>query len=309
MSDLINTLQFFAAGGPGAAASAPGAAADTGVTTADAGRTDDQPGLSRELSGTQRPGQTDGTPGGEDWDSFMSRPENRSRLQSMMAERGKKAGEALRLAAQERERLAPLLAALAEQYGVAAGENGPDLAALERAVNARGARPSDTAEPPPAPGGAANPGEVGTADAESDPDAAQDGEPESEPDAAREARETFLQRHFLNLRRQAEALRAVFPDFSLERELCNPAFLRLTSPEGGLSVEDAFFSLHHREVLEQQAEAVARRVKADLAAAIRSGARPRENGLTAAAPARSTPDLHGMARAERLQYSRERYPG
>ena len=171
MSDLINTLQFFAAGGPGAAASAPGAAADTGVTTADAGRTDDQLGLSRELSGTQRPGQTDGTPGGEDWDSFMSRPENRSRLQSMMAERGKKAGEALRLAAQERERLAPLLAALAEQYGVTAGENGPDLAALERAVNARGARPSDTAEPPPAPGGAANPGEVGTADAESDPDA------------------------------------------------------------------------------------------------------------------------------------------
>ena len=63
--------------------------------------------------------------------------------------------------------------------------------------------------------------------------------------------------HYAKLAEQAEALKQRIPDFDLQKELFNPndnRFLRMTSPEGGLDVETAYFAIHHRE-LEPQAMA------------------------------------------------------
>ena len=46
-------------------------------------------------------------------------------------------------------------------------------------------------------------------------------------------------------------MRRLYPDFSLDKELQNPNFLRLTSPDVGISVEDAYYAVHHRELAPQ----------------------------------------------------------
>ena len=127
----------------------------------------------------------------------------------------------------------------------------------------------------------------------------------TEPDSAREA---MLRRHFAGMLRQAERLREVFPDFDLHRELEDPEFLRRTLPESGMSVEDAFYSLHHGEILRRQAEAVALRSRADAAAALRLGERPRENGSSSSAAALGAPDLRHMSRRDKIAYIRAKYP-
>ena len=58
----------------------------------------------------------------------------------------------------------------------------------------------------------------------------------------------FLHRHFENLARQADELRKTYPDFDLMKEMENETFKRLTMPNSGLSVEAAYFAVHHKEL-------------------------------------------------------------
>ena len=67
--------------------------------------------------------------------------------------------------------------------------------------------------------------------------------------------EEFEQReHFKNLWNQGEELKKIYPNFDLMEELKNETFFRLTQPNSGLSVSDAFYAIHHSE-LEPQAMA------------------------------------------------------
>lgn len=59
-----------------------------------------------------------------------------------------------------------------------------------------------------------------------------------------------LQKHVAGVRAQAEELQKLFPNFSLEEEMKNPDFIRLTKP-GGISVKQAFFALHGEEMVPQ----------------------------------------------------------
>lgn len=121
------------------------------------------------------------------------------------------------------------------------------------------------------------------------------------PEANREQRidETLEQRfitHLEELQRQAAALKAVFPGLDLQQELKNPVFVRLTAPGVGLSVEDAYYAVHRKEL---QAAAMAA-AQAQVSQAIASGAmRPRENGLSGQAPAVSTFDYRSATKEQR----------
>lgn len=57
------------------------------------------------------------------------------------------------------------------------------------------------------------------------------------------------------LHQQEEALRRSVPDFDLAREMKNPTFLRLTAPHTGLSLEEAYYAVHHRELGQRLAQA------------------------------------------------------
>ena len=92
-----------------------------------------------------------------------------------------------------------------------------------------------------------------------------------------------LRLHFSGLEKQAEAIKSAFPDFDLRAELNDPVFVRLTSPMVGLSVEDAYYAIHHREITEAGARAAAQM----LGNSVQAGRNmPNENGSIQ----RGTPD-------------------
>ncbi len=96
--------------------------------------------------------------------------------------------------------------------------------------------------------------------------------------------DTRLRNHYDGLVRQAEQLRAKFPDFNLRSEMQNPVFVRLTAPETGISLEDAYYTVHRRQIQHSAMEAASRETASRISNAIRSGtARPVENGTAATA--------------------------
>jgi hypothetical protein len=114
-------------------------------------------------------------------------------------------------------------------------------------------------------------------------------------------RREAVNQHYQGLVRQAEEFKKVFPRFDLNEELKNEQFLRLTSPAVGLSIEDAYHAVHHRELGAQQMAYGMQRAQRQMAQTIMAnGNRPREGGMGTQAAA---PDVkinpRGMSRKER----------
>ena len=112
---------------------------------------------------------------------------------------------------------------------------------------------------------------------------------------AAQARETDRYLAYRELQRQAERLEAEYPDFDLDRELENPAFVRLLN--SAVDVRTAYEVVHHQEL---------RRREAQLA---RNAARPQENGLAAAPAALSRPDPRALSPQERKALRRRAAKG
>lgn len=112
----------------------------------------------------------------------------------------------------------------------------------------------------------------------------------------------LMRNHFSKLTQQAEELRKTFPDFDLRAELQNPEFFRLTSPEVGISVEDAFYTLHGKELAAASMKAGMERAQQQLGQTIRAqGMRPIEGAAHGQGqPAAQAPmDFSHMTRRER----------
>ena len=109
---------------------------------------------------------------------------------------------------------------------------------------------------------------------------------------AEQAAQSGIWEHLRSLERQGEELRRQVPGFDLRSELENPVFLRLTAPGVGVSVADAYYVVHRRE-LQEAAER-------KMANAIRAGSlRPRENGINNQAPAVTTFDYRRASKEQR----------
>lgn len=103
--------------------------------------------------------------------------------------------------------------------------------------------------------------------------------------------------HIRSLARQGQALRGSIPGFDLRKELSDPMFARLTSPQVGLSVEDAYYALHRRELQ----QAAARMTAGSISRAIQAGQmRPRENSGAQAGSVQTT-DYSRASREQREQ--------
>lgn len=101
--------------------------------------------------------------------------------------------------------------------------------------------------------------------------------------AQQEAEETLeqqrIQQHFNSLVSQGEKLKAVFPKFDLAEELKNPTFARLTAPSSGLSLEDAYYAVHRKEIQEASVRITAQKTAQQISNSIQAGQRrPIENG-------------------------------
>lgn len=133
---------------------------------------------------------------------------------------------------------------------------------------------------------------------------------------ARHAREIGaeirLREHYVRLAQQAEALKAVYPDFDLAREMQNPDFVRLTAPGVDIDPGTAYEIIHRRDLQKDVRAAERRRISR----AIQSGSyRPAENALAgshASTPVHTDPrnlstedrkDIHRrVARGERVTF-------
>jgi len=109
-----------------------------------------------------------------------------------------------------------------------------------------------------------------------------------------------FQNHIQMLEQQGQALKAVYPNFDLRTEMQNPVFARLTSPSGGLSVEQAFHAVHYKEIQAQSMQVAAQKTQEMISNAIQSGTnRPDETGTAAQAPSVSKFDYKNATPAQR----------
>lgn len=108
------------------------------------------------------------------------------------------------------------------------------------------------------------------------------------------------QQHFQRLEQQAAPLKAQFPGFDLRTELQNPVFERMTRPDSGLTVEDAYFAVHRKDIQQAQAQVIASQTAQAVSNAVRSNSRrPDESGASGQAPSVATFDYRKASKEER----------
>jgi len=116
----------------------------------------------------------------------------------------------------------------------------------------------------------------------------------------------MLRNHFQKLTQQAEELKQIFPGFDLIKEMEeNPEFARLTGPNVGVSVKDAFYALHGEQLAAESMKAGMERAQKQLGQTIRAqGMRPIEGAAHGQGqPAAQAPmDFRNMTRQERDKF-------
>ena len=99
----------------------------------------------------------------------------------------------------------------------------------------------------------------------------------AKPNTAQE--EETMREAFRQMHRQAMALRELMPNFDLDQEMRNPAFVRLVHPDVGLDVETAFRVAHGRELEPMLLNYAVREAARQMAQSVATGqTRPPENG-------------------------------
>ena len=123
---------------------------------------------------------------------------------------------------------------------------------------------------------------------------------------ARTVEDQKLRAHFDKITREGEALKKVFPKFDLKTELQNPAFARMTSPNVGISVEDAYYAVHRNEIQAAAMQATAQRTAQNISKSIQAGSRrPDEAGASGQAPSVTTFDYSKASREQRDAFKKD----
>lgn len=117
-----------------------------------------------------------------------------------------------------------------------------------------------------------------------------------------------IQQHFMKLQQQGEALKKMFPNFDLRTELQNPTFARMTSPNVGVSVEDAYHAVHRKEIMARGMQVAAQQTAQKISNSIQAGSRrPDENGTSGQAASVTAFDYSKASKAQRDALKRQIY--
>lgn len=204
------------------------------------------------------------------WDEIKADPEYNAEMQKMMQERVKKSKES----EEALGKVAPLLSVLAEKYGL--DPNNLDYDALTQAVYKDDGNFEDKA--------------------------LAEGKPidEVRQTAYQTLEQQKIQRHIQSLEQQGEALKQMFPNFDLRTELQNPAFARMTSPSVGISVEDAYYAVHRKEIQHAAMQVTAEKTAQKISNSIQAGQRrPDEHGTSGQAASVTKFDYSKASRDQR----------
>ena len=124
------------------------------------------------------------------------------------------------------------------------------------------------------------------------------------------AEDAAIKSHFDRLWQEAETFAQQVPGFDLAREMADDAFAALLSPRRGLTLEQAYFLRHGRELLSAAERVAEQRVSAALAASRRV---PAPLGTAAASPGGFRWDVADAKSREalkaRIRKGEKIYPG
>ncbi len=220
------------------------------------------------------------------WDDIMKDPEYNKQMQAVVQSRLRSA----KGAEESLQKMAPAIEVLARKYGLDPAN--PDYEALSKKINDDESYYEDKAL------------EMGVSIDEARK------LDQKKRDTARQQRQEAINLeqkkfpdHIMNLERQAEEMKKVFPKFDLRTELRNPIFARMTSPSGGVSVEDAYYAIHRKELQTATAQASAQATAKQISNAIQAGSRrPQENGTSGQAPSVTHFDYSKASPEQRKQF-------
>ena len=217
------------------------------------------------------------------WDEIMKDPEYNKEMQAIIKARLKSANGA----EEALGKMAPAIEVMARKYGLDA--KNMDYDALAKAINDDDAYYEDKAL------------EMGVSvETAKKVDQMERDNERQKAEEQRTLQEQKIQQHFVKLEQQAEAMKKVFPNFDLRTELKNPAFARMTSPNVGISVEDAYYAVHRNEIQTAAMQVTAQKTAEKISNAIASGSRrPNESGTSSQAPSVSTFDYRNASRDQR----------
>lgn len=123
--------------------------------------------------------------------------------------------------------------------------------------------------------------------------------------AEAERREMMRQEHFKNLQSQAEQMKQLYPGFDLEHELKDTRYFDLTTPEKGLSLEEAYMAIHGKEIMASAMQYAVERSAQKVAASVQSNSRrPSEAGVSRAQPIEVKSDPTKFTKADRSEIRR-----
>lgn len=218
------------------------------------------------------------------WDDIMKDPEYNKQMQAVVQSRLRSA----KGAEESLQKMAPAIEVLARKYGLDPAN--PDYEALSKKINDDESYYEDKAL------------EMGVSIDEARK------LDQKERDTARQQRQEAMnleqkkfQDHIMNLERQAEEMKKVFPKFDLRTELRNPTFAKLVS--FGVSVEDAHYATHRKELQTATAQASAQATAKQISNAIQAGSRrPQENGTSGQAPSVTHFDYSKASPEQRKQF-------
>lgn len=215
------------------------------------------------------------------WDELMADPDYNKQMQQIVTDRLKKS----KAAEAQMSKLAPALEVLGRYYGVDAG----DLDAIAQAVNDDNRMYESKAD------------ELGVSlDVAKHMDQLERSDRQHKEAAAQAEEQRNIALHLEGLQQEAEELKKTFPGFDLRAELNNPTFRRMTAPGSGLSVADAYYAVHRKEIQAAQNQVVAQRVAEKMSNSIQSNAkRPTEAGASPQAPTVSSFDPSKMNKQQR----------
>ena len=227
--------------------------------------------------------ETKETPARMSWDEIMKDPEYNKEMQAVVQSRLRTA----KTAEDNLNKLAPTIELLARKYNL--DPNNLDYEALNKAVNDDDDYYENKAL------------EMGVSvETAKKIDKQERDSAREQAQAERTIQEQRIQQHFKKLEQQAEAMKKVFPNFDLRTELQNPAFARMTHPNVGISVEDAYYAVHRNEIQTASMQVTAQTTAEKISNAIRAGnRRPDEAGTSSQAPSVSTFDYRNASKEQR----------
>ena len=232
--------------------------------------------------------QANATPARMSWDEIMADPEYNKQMQAVVQSRLRSA----KGAEETLGKLTPALELLARKHGLDPANM--DYDALTKAISDDDSYYEEKAL------------EMGTSlENAKKIDQQERATARQQREEARTLEEQRIVNHFANLEQQGEAMKKVFPNFDLRRELQNPAFARMTSPNIGISVEDAYYAVHRNEIQTAAMQATAQKTAQKISNAIQAGStRPVENGTTGRAPSVTTFDYSKASPQQRADFKK-----